>query len=362
MINVSEWKEFNVGKLLNPKTTKLSIKSELDKGNIPFISRTGLNNGVDDYVDVESDKVTLGDCITIGAEGLFAFYQANDFATGNKVYTLRNPDMNKKSALFICTILNLEVFKYSYGRARVLNKLQEEIIKLPAKLDENNNFIIDGNKKYSDEGYIPDWKYMEEFIERLETRERESQGSIRDALKTENKVEKVPELNINDWKDFIIGKLFKIKRGKRLIEEDRESGDIFYFSASQDNNGLTDKIANPLFIESDSLIYSTFGDCYYVEGEFTASDEISILQNDNLNKNIGLFIATIINKNKYKYAYGRKAFRNKFVNESIKLPIKKDENNRYLIDNYKEYSDKGYIPDWSFMENYIKALPYGDKI
>lgn len=125
---------------------------------------------------------------------------------------------------------------------------------------------------------------------------------------------------------------------------------------------MTDKIANPLFIESDSLIYSTFGDCYYVEGEFTASDEISILQNDNLNKNIGLFIATIINKNKYKYAYGRKAFRNKFVNESIKLPIKKDENNRYLIDNYKEYSDEGYIPDWGFMENYIKSLPYGDKI
>lgn len=173
MINVLEWKKFNVGKLLDPKTTKLSIKSDLDKGKIPFISRTGLNNGVDDYVNVESEKITKGDCITIGAEGLFAFYQAHDFATGNKIYTLRNPDMNKKSALFICTILNLEAFKYSYGRARVLNKLKEEIIKLPVKHDENNYFVIDKNKKYTDEGYIPDWDYMEKFIEGLETRERE---------------------------------------------------------------------------------------------------------------------------------------------------------------------------------------------
>lgn len=163
-------------------------------------------------------------------------------------------------------------------------------------------------------------------------------------------------INTSDWKEFIIDKLFKIKRGKRLIEEDRETGNVFYFSASQDNNGLTDKIANPLFIEKDSLIYTTFGDCYYVEGEFTASDEISILKNNNLNKNIGLFIATIINKNKYKYAYGRKAFQNKFVNESIKLPVKKDENNCYLIDQHKKYSDEGYIPDWEYMEQFIERL------
>lgn len=163
-------------------------------------------------------------------------------------------------------------------------------------------------------------------------------------------------INTSDWKEFIIDKLFTIKRGKRLIEEDRENGNVFYFSASQDNNGLTDKIANPLFIEKDSLIYTTFGDCYYVEGEFTASDEISILKNKHLNKNIGLFIATIINKNKYKYAYGRKAFQKKFVNESIKLPVKKDENNNYLIDQHIEYSNEGYIPDWNYMEKFIERL------
>lgn len=61
-------------------------------------------------------------------------------------------------------------------------------------------------------------------------------------------------IDTSNWKKFVIGKLFKVTRGKRLIEEDRENGMVFYFSASQSNNGLTDKISNPLFIVKDSLI------------------------------------------------------------------------------------------------------------
>lgn len=163
-------------------------------------------------------------------------------------------------------------------------------------------------------------------------------------------------IDTSNWKKFVIGKLFKVTRGKRLIEEDRENGMVFYFSASQSNNGLTDKISNPLFIVKDSLIYTTFGDCFYVEGEFTASDEISILKNENLNKYSGLFIATVINKNKYKYAFGRKAFQNKFLDEIINLPVKINNNGSNLIDSERKYSDEGYIPDWEYMESYMKQI------
>lgn len=33
-----------------------------------------------------------------------------------------------------------------------------------------------------------------------------------------------------------------------------------------------------------------------------------------------------------------------------------------VVDSTNEYSDLGYIPDWDFMENYIKSIPYGDKV
>jgi DNA-binding CsgD family transcriptional regulator len=52
-------------------------------------------------------------------------------ATGVKVYTIRHSKMNVYNAMFIITILNLENYRYNYGNARILNKIQREKIKLP---------------------------------------------------------------------------------------------------------------------------------------------------------------------------------------------------------------------------------------
>ena len=64
-----------------------------------------------------------------------------------------------------------------------------------------------------------------------------------------------------------------------------------------------------------------------------------------MNKYSALFITTMMKKNQYKFKFDRKAFYNKFQNEIIKLPVTKDG-----------------TPDWLFMENYIKCLPYSDNI
>lgn len=156
--------------------------------------------------------------------------------------------------------------------------------------------------------------------------------------------------NEKKWKLFILknDKAFEgifssknISRGKRLIESDRIPGDILYFSASESNNGCTDKISNPLFVESNAIIYTTFGDVFYIDDEFTASDEISIFKHKNLNVYTGMFLATILKANKYRYSFGRKAFQNKLLKDKILLPITKDSK-----------------IDWEFMEKYIKTLEY----
>ncbi|EAI2136573.1 hypothetical protein EKP34_02750 [Campylobacter upsaliensis] len=100
-------------------------------GEVPFISRTTFNNGCDGYVEVEEKFITKGNCISIGGEGIYAFYQKEDFATGTNICTLRNENLNQYVALFICAVLNQEVYRYSYGRARNLGRVESEIIKLP---------------------------------------------------------------------------------------------------------------------------------------------------------------------------------------------------------------------------------------
>lgn len=158
------------------------------------------------------------------------------------------------------------------------------------------------------------------------------------------------QLNLNNWSEYKYSRIFSsVTRGMRLIENDRISGDVPYYSASEKNNALTDSISNPLFVEKDALIYTTFGDCFYVEGEFTASDEINIFKHPKLNIFNGLFLSTIIQKNKNKYAFGRKAFNNKYSNDWVSLPT---------IQN----SQRQYEPDWQFMEDYIKSLPYSSNL
>ena len=149
-LDVQHWKEFTIKEILKCQTTSMSIKDELSSGPIPFISRSAENNGCDGSVDVTEDKITKGNCITIGAEGVYSFYQPNDFATGNKVYQIRNPHLNVYTAMFLTTILNCEAYRYSYGRARILGKLNNETIKLPVTASGK-----------------PDWQFMEDYIKAL---------------------------------------------------------------------------------------------------------------------------------------------------------------------------------------------------
>ena len=57
-----------------------------------------------------------------------------------------------------------------------------------------------------------------------------------------------------------------------------------------------------------------------------------------------LFVAAIIEMDKYRWAYGRKWRPERMVRSTIKLPS--------IIVNGV------HVPDWIFMENYIKSLPY----
>ena len=43
-------------------------------------------------------------------------------------------------------------------------------------------------------------------------------------------------------------------------------------------------------------------------------------------------------------------------NLTIKLPVLHDDNGAIFIDEKKEYSDSGYMPDWNYMENYMQSM------
>ncbi|CBG39777.1 restriction endonuclease subunit S [Helicobacter mustelae] len=388
-LELMQWREFVVGEIFEVKATKNGIdKNKLNgkKGKFPYITRTENQNGIDDFIaEQENYLKNESNVIIIGLDTQTAFYHNSEFYTGQNIQILKNTNLNKHNALFMIQALKNLMTKFNWGgNGATLTRLKRGKILLPidSKGEPNYTFmesfmrdleskhlqkilayythkleVIGGKLNPLYRSQASSYCLKSYFDSSSSCHSERSKESFKDSKRTLNQPQNndfvaflegsLMEITKNElglesvqWGEFVVGEIFDfVIRGKRLIERDRIKGNIPYYSASKEGNGLTDMIANPLFIAKNKLIISTFCDCYYVEGEFTASDEITIFGNDKLNKHNGLFIARIVKSNASKYAFGRKAFSERLMKQVVLLPI-----------------DSKGEPNYTFMESYMKAL------
>ena len=239
--------------------------------------------------------------------------------------------------MFISVIINQEAFRYDYGR-NCCDDLPNITIKLPSKQTEQGQ-------------WEPDWQYMENYIKNLE--QKISFNPI-----ASNNNSKVSDLDIENWKWFSLSDIFTLQKGqeKSAKTEDDFSGEFNLISAKQSNNGVNGKTnegkkqfkQNLITVSSNGEV----GEAFYQESPFYATADVNVLsplKGVKLNKYSALFITTIIRCEKFKYAWGRKWGIERMKKSKIKLPTIVKE-------------DGSYVPDWNFMENYVKSLPYADLI
>lgn len=152
-------------------------------------------------------------------------------------------------------------------------------------------------------------------------------------------------LSEKEWCEFSLSEIFpKIQRGKRLKKKDHKKGKMPYVSSTAMNNGIDGFVSNTnnvrIFSNCLSLANSgSVGACFYHSYRFVASDHVTKLENDNFNKDLYLFIATIVSRLGEKYSFNREINDPRINMEKILLPI--NENRE---------------PDYDYMESYIKAL------
>lgn len=304
-------------------------KQELNENGINFVSRNSNNNGVVGRVTLDEDMKTYkkGD-ITVPLGGsylLSAFVQDEDFVTAQNVAVLRpKRPMLDIEKWFYCYVLRENRFKFSaFGRE--VNKYIKDIL-LPEK--------------------IPSWVYDTEI----------------QILKTNNDKNRL-DLNVRTWEYFDLNKLFDICAGKYYYSYEYDNGETPYISATNKNNGIGSRI---------NLDYDFKGNCittekisctaFYQKENFCATSDVNILKSKKeFSKEIGLFIATIINFNEnFRWNYGRQCRVGDSKKIKIKLPICLDEKEEAIIDEKKEFHSNGFIPDFDFMKNYISSLPNGD--
>mgnify|MGYP003299500442 CR=1 FL=1 len=333
-METKNWKWFYLKELFDIDTGKDLIYSELTVGAFPVIGHKAENNGITAMTcKLPTHKLyDYTQTISLADRGnFFATVQTHDFYVGTRVKALVSKFSDSiECLLFICVLINNEQYRFSYGR-NCCDRIDAFQIKLP--VDNNGN---------------PNWQWIENYVK--ETLIPQLPAKTKSVWKKE--FDKTPlspnklQLNTKEWKWFKYIDVFEIKKGKRLTKADMVVGKIPYIGAIDSNNGVSSYISNNEQLHSANTITVSYNgsiaEAYYQAKEFWATDDVNVLYPKFLmNAYSALFLTTIINKEKYRFNYGRKWDKELMESSKIKLPI----------------NEQGE-PDWQWIEDYIKGLPY----
>ena len=145
-------KEFLLSDLFIINSGEYHSINNLKEGKIPLISCSDTENGIAGFYNISDDK-TDKNCITITYDGkpLTAKFHDYKFSAYDNVGILTPKEELKKTTLiFITILLNIERWRYGYGRKCYKQKLERLKIKLPITdkgiLDEDTIESIMKNK------------------------------------------------------------------------------------------------------------------------------------------------------------------------------------------------------------------------
>lgn len=335
-----QWGEFFIGGekgLFEVASTLSGIdknKLNLDNGdsNIPYITRTEFNNGVNLFVPKDQKKsyeINKGNVITIGLDTQTVFYQQHEFYTGQNIQVLSHEKLTKNNALFIIPLLKIQMQKFNWGgNGATLGRLARTKIVLPVtKLGE------------------PDWDFMDRYVVEVEQIKKQNYSTYVQKQVKVLKHKPIKKLEEKTWSEFCIDDIFYINSGKRLTKKSMIPGIRPFIGATDSNNGVTNFISNT----NSSLDQNVLGvnyngsvcESFYHPYECIFSDDVKrlTLKNYKGNKYIYLFFKNIIMAQKPKYTYGYKFNENRMRRQLIMVPV----------------TDNG-DPDYLYMEQYIKNM------
>lgn len=341
-IDITEWKEFEIKELftINPtKYHRLTNKDLMqDDGENPVIVNSSFNNGIGGYTNYEltekGNVITFSDTTTSDS----IFYQPNDFVGYSHVQVIKPisniEKWNRYSLLFFTAIFKKKASLMNYD---YVNKFtRADALKLKVKLPIDNNGELN-------------WEYMESFIKRLETRERESTSNLTSYLDRAKPI----KINIEKFRRFNLydESLFEIFSGNKLDKKNMTEirPTINFVGRSNLNNGITSKVDRIINIEPYKAGDMTLalgghylGSCFIQKEPFYTSQNVNVLRaKSNISFNCKMFIATMIFKESQLYYKAFEDELNRHIKKdfSILLPVKRDN-----------------TPDWDYMEKYIEKI------
>lgn len=288
---------------------------EFNNGKTPFVSSGDTDNGVVGFFDVPPIYKNVISVARTGSIGS-SFYHPYACAINSDCIVLDpKTSLTNEEMLAMVVFLRKNIYRYSYARKVTPRRLLETAIP----------------KDFQSIGKKVDFESVKRQL-------------------APAALEKGINLESREWRWFLLDLLFDIKKGKRLTKENMRPGETPFVGSTELDNGVTAYIDEEPIHQKNTISVTYNGsvaEAFYQPKDFWASDDVNVLypKNFSLNPYIGLFLCSIIRKEKYRYNYGRKWHLERMRESKIKLPVGNDGH-----------------PDWQFMEDYIKSLPYSSAL
>lgn len=325
------WHEFFIEDFAEIVSGRDIYDAERFQGKAPYISSTAKNNGIGHFVGNNNNTLERN-CLSVNRNGSvgYSFYHPYQGLYSNDCRKLRPKVKSDYIAFFLSNQITSQRQKYNYGYKMGTGRLKRQKVMLPV----------------GDSGE-PDWQFMQDYTKALMDNKK-----VKYIEFCHREIEKLEFLEIaplaeKQWHEFFLKDIFEIvQRGKRLTKADQTEGCQPYVSSTALSNGVDNFIGNEegVRIFSNCLTIAnsgSVGSSFYHFYKFVASDHVTHLQNDNFDRFIYLFIATLTTRLSDKYNFNREINDKRISRDKVMLPVKRDGS-----------------PDFEYMSQYMMNLAY----
>lgn len=148
-----EWAHFKMPEVFNVIQRGKRLKNaDHIPGNIPYVSSTANNNGVDDYIEATSGTRVFCDCISLANSGSVgtAFYEPFAFVASDHVTALKTDGLTKYEYLFIASMIEKQGSNFNFNREINDARIRNMQIMFP---------VTDSGE--------PDYEYMKQYVKNM---------------------------------------------------------------------------------------------------------------------------------------------------------------------------------------------------
>lgn len=158
-LDEKEWEHFLIPDIFSKIQRGKRLKNaDHIPGDIPYVSSTANNNGVDDYIEASHGTRVFKDCISLANSGSVgtAFYEPFSFVASDHVTSLKIENGSKFVYLFLVSAIEKQGSNFNFNRE--INDLRIKKMQVMLPIDDDGK---------------PDYAYMEQYAKNMMLRKYE---------------------------------------------------------------------------------------------------------------------------------------------------------------------------------------------